>query len=722
MSSYVPPSTIAESHAAALRERNRRVLIVKVALLLFFLVVVIRLIQIQIIDSRTYQAKAEAQYENTQTLPQARGTIYDRSGRPLVTTAQFVSFGADPSMVSDRAGEIAGRFAHVFSKSPQEYLSKILNGAKHFVWLERRVNPQSEQSLDIDNFPGLVAIPEPVRLYPNGKIAGQLLGFTDIDSKGLSGIELQVDSLLRGKSGVVTLKRDGMNRKRLSVDYPRIEPINGDAVYLTIDVEYQAIAEDELRKGVERNKAESGIVAMMDPMTGEVLAMANYPSMNPADPAAADPATLRNKAVTDMFEPGSVFKIVTASAALDRRVVRLTQKFDAEQGTYTVRLPNGRVRNTITDTHKHGLISFQEGMEVSSNIVMAKVSDLIGPDAFFTMARAFGFGTLTGVELPGEVRGELKRPAEWSSTTLNSMAYGYEVGVTPLQILNAYSVVANHGMLMKPFVIKKIVTPDNSVIYERQPEPVRRVISKSVAETLTQIFCGVVERGTGITARLGNVEIAGKTGTARKVVDGKYMTGDYTASFVGFFPAADPIVVCLVMIENPRDRGYTGSLAAAPVFKAVAERICALSRRFSPLKQLPLVENGLFAVPDVTTMRIDVAKEFLVAQGFSVDSRGGGTVVVNQVPVPGSKVLKGSTVLLTTATPFSGKEYAVVPDLRGLSIRRAVNKLVLQQLDVAVEGSGVVDSQHPTPGEEVKVGTHVTIRCSARGLSLAMSH
>jgi len=721
MAINTPPSKIADSHAAATREKNVRVRTVKVVFLLFFLVVILRLIQVQVIDARTYKEKAQSQYENVQTIPQARGAIYDRTGQPFVTTAQFISFGADPAMIGDRARDVAARFAHVFAKPPQEYLSKILSGARHFVWLERRTNPQFEHRLDVTEFPGLVAIPEPVRLYPNGKLAGQLLGFTDVDNRGLSGIELQVDSLLRGKSGTLTLKRDGMNRKRLSVDYPRVEPINGDAVYLTIDIEYQAVAEEELRIGIEHNKAECGIVAMMDPFTGEILAMASYPPIDPADPAASDAAAMRNKTVTDTFEPGSIFKLVTASAALDHNIVRPTQKFDGEQGTYVVRLANGKVRNKITDTHKHGVISFEEAMEVSSNIVMAKVSDLIGPDAFFTMARAYGFGALTGIELPGEVRGELKRPTEWSGTTLNSMSYGYEVSVTPLQILNAYGVVANHGTLMKPYVIARIVTPDNEVVYEGKPEPVRRVISKEVAENLTQMFIGVVEKGTGTTARLGTTAVAGKTGTARKVVDGKYMMGDYTASFVGFFPADDPKVVCLVMIENPRDRGYTGGLAAAPVFKAIAERICASSRRFTVAKNLPMAENDVSVVPDVTTMKIEAAKALLSEQGFDADTRGAGSVVGKQFPSPGSKMRKGSAIVLGAVEPNNGNETAVVPDLRGLSIRRALNKLSLQHLEVAVEGSGVVESQRPEPGEVVKVGTLVAIRCGARNLPLDLT-
>jgi cell division protein FtsI (penicillin-binding protein 3) len=462
---------------------------------------------------------------------------------------------------------------------------------------------------------------------------------------------------------------------------------------------------------------------MMDPATGEVLAMANYPQMNPADPSGTDPLTVRNRVVTDMFEPGSVFKVVTASAALEGKKVDLAQKFNAEQGSYTVRLPNGKKRNTITDTHKHGIISFQEAMEVSSNIVMAKVSDIVGADALFTMARAFGFGTATGIELPGEVRGELKHPTQWSGTTLNSMAYGYEVGVTPLQILSAYAAVANHGTLMKPFVVRNVVAPDNTVVAEHRPEPIRRVISRNTAAALTQMFRGVVERGTGLTARLSGVPVAGKTGTAKRVIDGKYSRNDYTASFAGYFPAQDPAVVCLVMIENPRDRGYTGGLAAAPVFKAIAERIYATSGRFRVHPTDVQTENALPAVPDVTTLTLEAARSLLSAGGFEPSVRGSGMIVVRQSPSPGTRVPRRTPVELTMSDESSrGGGPVAMPDVRGESIRRALTRLAVLRLDVVIQGSGVVVAQDPQPREQVRGGARVLIRCEPRNLSLVTAN
>jgi len=716
-------TTAREGPSSSAKEWKGRVLAVKGVLLLFFVLVSLRLVQIQVIESGTYADKARKQYEKPEEIPAQRGTIYDRTGRPLVTNARFISFGADPTMVGERSGEVAGRFAAVFNRQRSFYTEKLSGPSRHFVWLERGVNPSTEGRINVADFPGVITIPAPLRLYPYGSVAGQLLGFTGVDNNGLSGLELELDSLLRGKNGRLILQRDGLNRKRQSVDYPRVDPVDGDAVNLTIDLDYQSIAEEELRKGIERNRAESGLVAMMDPATGEILAMANYPQMNPADPSGTDPLIVRNRVVTDMFEPGSVFKVVTASAAIEGKKVDLAQKFDGEQGLYLPRLANGKVRNKITDTHKHGIISFEEAMEVSSNIVMAKVSDIVGADALFTMARAYGFGTETGIELPGEVRGELKHPTQWSGTTLNSMAYGYEVGVTPIQILCAYAAVANHGTLMKPFVVRSVVGPENTLVEEHHPEQIRRVISRNTASLLTQMFRGVVERGTGLTAKIPGLAVAGKTGTAKRVIDGKYTQSDYTASFAGFFPAQDPAVVCLVMIENPRDRGYTGGLAAAPVFKEIAQRIYATSGRFRTHQTDVHAESGLPVVPDLSTLPLESARSLLLAAGFEPVVRGSGAIVVRQSPPPGTRAPRRSAVELTMIDESTrGGGLVPMPDVRGMAIRRAVTRLALLRLDVAIQGSGVVVAQEPQPREQVRGGARVVIRCEPRNLSLVTAN
>ena len=694
-----------------------RVQVVKLLLLLCFGVVAFRLIKIQVIEAGHYQEIAKRQYEARVPLNASRGNIYDRNGRLLVSNLMYVSFGADPKMIGDVADNVADRFVHVFRKSREPYISKLTETSRHFVWLERQVDPRVAKKIDAPAFGNaLIQLNEPKRLYYYESLAGQLIGFTDVDNNGLGGIEKQFDGDLHGINGYMVMQRDGLGRKRPVVDYPRQDPVNGHHLVLTIDLEYQAIAEDELRKGVERNGAESGLALMLDPATGEVLAMANFPSINPNNLNGTDEALLKNRIITDMFEPGSVFKVVVASAALEKHLVKPDQKFFAENGRYMASTGGGKPR-LITDTHPYGMITFQQGMEYSSNIVMAKVSDIVGPELLYTSARAFGFGTETGIELPGEVSGELKKPVQWSGTTLNSMAFGYEVGVTPLQIAAAYAAVANNGVLMKPYVVRQVLGTNGAVLAEFSPKEVRTVISASTVQTLTRFFEGVVDRGTGKLAKVPGLAIAGKTGTSRKFIGGKYEEGKYTASFVGFFPADAPKVVCLVMLDNPKAGQQTGGLASAPIFKAIAEKVYATSGRFGRKAAPGDQERPLFTIPDVRSLNPEVAKGILVSRGFTVVVQGTGSIVLSQAPQAGVRVLQGSKVaLVTSETEVSVPAgFTVVPDVRTLSIRRAINRLTMQQLDVSINGSGVVVSQSPAQGTKVKIGTRVGIKCESKG-------
>jgi cell division protein FtsI (penicillin-binding protein 3) len=708
-----------DPQAVAHRESLRRLLLVKIGLLAIFAVVVLRLAQIQVLQSHLYRDIARKQYEVPVPQPATRGNIYDRNGKLLVSNTQYVSFGADPKIVGEHAEAVSDRFARVFGKPRGFYLDKLSSQNRRFVWLERRAKPQLSKAINAPELEGVIELKEPQRLYHYEHIGGQVIGFTDVDNNGLNGIELALDRYLKGKDGYVVMQRDGLGRKRPSVDYPRVEPTNGASVVLTIDIEYQAIAEEELARGIQRNQAESGLVVILDPSTGEILAMANSPAMDPSNPAGTSLAVMKNRAITDMFEPGSVFKIVTASAALEKGVVKPDQKFYAERGRYIVKLPGGKPRPPITDTHEYGTITFQEAMELSSNIVMAKVSDRIGAECLYTMARNYGFGIETGIDLPGEVNGELKRPNLWSATTLNTMAYGYEVGVTPMQIASAYASVANKGVLEKPFIVKKIIDENQELLAEAKPQTIRRVIDKPTAETLTRFLEGVVERGTGVKARIPGLKVAGKTGTSRKVSEGRYEQGSYTASFVGFFPADDPKVVCLVMLDNPRVGGYTGGLVSAPIFKAIAQKIYTMSGRFTRRPGPVMAENENPIVPDVVGQNTDVAREMLVARGLKSEIEGNGNLVRGQSPRAGTVISRGGGVKLQTREPDAAPSgYAVVPDLRGMPMRRAINSLAMQQLEVSISGSGVVASQAPQAGQQVKIGTRVAVRCEPRNRSL----
>ncbi|MBI5473936.1 MAG: PASTA domain-containing protein [Ignavibacteriae bacterium] len=697
-----------------------RLLWLKIGLLIFFAVVAARLVQIQVFESAKYREIAKKQYEVNVPLLASRGNIYDRNGKILVSSSMAVSYAADPKFAAKDAEKIADRFARVFGESRRsDYRARSRKNNSRFVWLERRANPETAARIKATEFDGIIQMNEPRRIYHYDHVAGQALGFTDIDNNGLSGIELEFEQQLKGKNGFLIMQRDGLGRKRPTVDYPRVEPINGNNIVLTIDLDIQSVAEEELKKGIEANGASSGLVLVLDPATGEILAMASWPSINPNYYQLADPAATKNRVITDVFEPGSVFKVVTVSAALEHKLIDPTQKFYAEKGKYVVK---GRPK-PITDVHQYGMLTFREAVELSSNIVMAKASDIIGAANMYTTARNYGFGTPTGLELPGEVGGQLKRPNEWSRTTLNTMAYGYEVGVTPLQLAAAYAAVANGGKLMRPYILKQVLDEHNVVSSETNAEVIRRVISQSTADTIRSFMRGVVERGTATAAKSAVVHIAGKTGTSRKIIDGRYSLSSYTASFVGMFPAENPQVVCLAMLDNPRKLGYYGGVASAPIVKNIAEKVMATSSALAQAAPSPVGQEELLTTPDVRAIEVESATRTLEALGFEVEVTGEGIIVTKQAPEAGTRIARSQTVRLATsgvATTVAGG-YTIVPQLKGMSLRRALNQLTAARLDVKIEGSGLVASQSISAGTQVKVGTRVGIRCEAKRFPIMTS-
>ncbi len=686
-----------------------RFIFVKLVFVVLFAIILTRLFKIQVLDGSEYSEMAKRQYEIQKELNASRGVVFDRNGNILISNTEFVSFAADPFILGNNIDKVARNFSTVFGKSAAHYLQRI-RGGRNFVWLERRVSPDYLQQINLD-VDGLIVSPEPKRLYHYGDLAREVLGVTNIDNVGISGIELQFDKRLRGENGYVVMQRDGRMRSFPTVDYPRIEAINGNNLVLTIDLSLQAIAKEELKRGIERNDAESGLVVMMNTKTGAILAMANYPPGG------------RNRIITDMFEPGSVFKIVTAASAIEHNLRAGSDTIYAEGGKYTG--AGGRI---IRDSEEHEWLSVREAMMYSSNIVMAKLSDEIGSDRLYKMSRDFGFGVPTGIELPGEVRGNLKRPVRWSGTTLHTMAFGYEVAVTPLQMAAAYAAIANRGVLMRPYLVARELDTRGKTLFEAKPQQIRRVVSAATADTLASFFEDVVRGGTGRNARINGVRIAGKTGTARKYVDGEYSSSEYTASFVGFFPVEDPEIVCLVMMDNPRRGGYYASATSVPVFRNIAERIITTGLlRVPPPAPEDFEEMQRYIyktsasqkikdyskprVPDVRHYPVAVARHILDRNGYRVTVEGDG-IVVDQHPPAGSREVRSTSIKLIASNKKSDdEETIVVPDLRGLSVRSALNRLLVEGLSLDITGSGVVVQQSITPGERVQPGTIVRVQC-----------
>ncbi len=715
---------ITASETPQQKDYNNRLLIVKICFLFAFCLAVLRLAQIQLFDAAKYQALAKSQYEAKVPLVAQRGNIYDRNGNVLVANSSFVSFTADPTIAGEDAKFIAKEFSKMTGKPEREYLSKLQTNKK-YVRLERYIRPDVAELIPMNKMAGVVKMNEAMRLYHYDEIAGQVIGATNAENEGVSGIEQQFNGVLKGRDGYVIMQKDGRGRRRPSVDYPREEAVNGHSLELTIDLQYQSIADEELKKGIARTQADAGLVVLMRPQTGEILALSNFPQVNLNKVQDAD--ALKNRVVSDMYEPGSVFKIVTAAAALESEVVTLDKRIYGEKGKYKIVYPGNKVR-FINDSHPLENVTFLEAMALSSNIVMAKVSDLIGQEKLYKKARDFGFGMATGIELPAEINGQLKKTSEWSMASLNSIAYGYEVGVTPLQIISAYSAIANDGVLMKPYIVQREKDENGQEVYDGQPQMIRRVIPKHVNDQIKQMLEAVVEKGTGDVVKTPGIRIAGKTGTSRKHVNGQYEEGSYNASFIGFFPVEKPEVVCLVMIEKPKAGGYYGATASAPIFKAIADRIInnngLIAKTMIAEQTVQTVNHqadATVSIPDVAEKEMNTAIAELKAAGLAAKVIGTGEEVVRQYPAAGNKVERGSIVQLmmneTEQSVASGS--AQVPDVRGMSVRRAVNKLAAEQYGVSIVGSGVVTGQFPSPGTPMKAGTKVTIMCEPKVISTA---
>jgi len=680
------------------------------------LVVYARLFSIQILNSDTYRLAAKKQYESKITLKPLRGAILDRKLNPLVTSVDCFSFAADPNMVDDK-DSVANLFASVFGKQPSYYLDKLNLTNNSFVWLERRADERSSK-LDGINLSGVIKINESRRVNNYQPLAAKLIGLTDVDNVGISGIEMQYDDTLTGKDGFVIMQKDGLGRKRPAAEYPRTEPVNGNNIVLTIDLDIQKIVEEELEKAVYANNADGGKCVVMAVKTGEILGI--YSTVSPANVSSHGSDKL--SVVTDPFEPGSTFKVVTAAAALEEKI---------QDRNDIIQIHGGELKFhnlKITDAHKFNSLTFQQVVEQSSNVGMIQVASKLGERKFYKYARDFGFGSLTGIDFPGESKGVLKKPIDFSPVTLKFMAIGYEILVTAIQMTNAFASIANGGIMMKPFLVKKIMAPGGTVVREYNPVVVREVISKSTAAVLTDLLYGVVERGTGVEAKINDIKVAGKTGTSQKFVEGKYSKNSYTSSFIGYFPADDPAIVISVIIDAPKTGAYYGGRVAAPVFRNIAWRILNLNgfefnNYFHPESPNAYIESqevrpdvvdlnlaGLElsdAVRILTEKRIKFEVSF--PQGYSPAS-------IDDFVVVGQEVLPGNVLKLLTSSPGierNGKTAPMseLPDITGLSLRKAINVISGYGLEFSVSGWGKVLRQTPPPGTVPGQNTQISLFC-----------
>lgn len=426
------------------------------------------------------------------------------------------------------------------------------------------------------------------RLYPLGTLAGQVIGFVDQDLRGLEGVEYAYDDLLRASVGWTTLQRDAAGRAFRSMEYMEREAEPGRSVVLTLDSRYQAIVEEGLRNTVQKFNADGGSVIVLEPHSGDLLALANLPGFDPSQVCEGDSAAFRNRAVSYIFEPGSTFKVFTAAAALEEGLVAPGETFDGENGETRV----GKFTIGEAEGHRFGPMTLRDAVVHSSNICMLKVGRKVGREKLFEYARAFGFGCPTGVGLPGEVKGRLDRPQNWSEARLANLSFGQGVAVTALQIACAYGTLANNGVLIRPRVVKAILSPDNAFLRDTTLV-VRRVVSPMTADSIRSYLAEVVTKGTGTKAKVEGISVAGKTGTAQKSENGKYVSGKHVASFIGFLPVEAPKWVIAVVVDEPKGVSYFGGDVAAPLFREIAQKMLALPEK--PEESFPPRPGGPLA-------------------------------------------------------------------------------------------------------------------------------
>ena len=601
---------------------------------------------IVVTETDTLRSQVRAQARSTVDIPAMRGAILDRDGRGLAINTARYDLALDPTVegFSARAESFYDKLAALTGPSAAHYRRAVrTRHSPQYVKLREGLTPPQQERIRAWDVPGVILTPEFGRRYNYGATAAHVVGHVGSDGQGLAGLELTYDDTLRGTPGRRIVRRDRSGRIEAYVGGKGVSPQRGDDLVLTIDLVRQAALEDELRRGVQTSGAEWGTAVAMNPNTGAVLAMANVPTYNPNRPGAAPEAARRNRAITDRFEPGSTFKLVGAVAALEQGGIGLGDSVDTGDGWAVFH------GHTMKDVHAYGTLSFGGVLAKSSNVGMAKTVDRLDRGVFYQYARNMGFSQPTWIDLPGEVSGVLKRPPAWSATTQTSMAIGYEVAVTPLQLLVAYSALANGGHIVKPYVVAERRTMAGTTLWRNEPETIRRAFEAETADTLRAAFERVVNSGTGTHAEIEGLRVAGKTGTALEIENGQYSTEEARASFVGFFPADAPKVALLVVLGNP-DAGLYGGDVAAPVFRRVARRWA-----------------GTFPT------------------------------VVDRMTRDAPPAPDGALAAPTAAALPSGRP-DTMPDFRGLSTRRAVTWLQDRGVSPRIDGQGEIVRQRPAPG------------------------
>ncbi len=670
-----------------------------------------RLAWIQFVRGDYLREMAERNRMDDIPVPAKRGTIYDRNGVELVESISSNSICAFPPEVKRSDPEkTATELARILGIKYEDVYRKVTS-KNGFEYLKRKVDdPKVIEEVRKLDLTGIDIVEESRRSYPKGEFASHILGFVGTDNIGLDGLEMKLDKELSGIRGRIITEKDAKGRDIPGASHYYQPPVPGSDVYLTIDQTIQYFVERELNNIVAQYKPRGATVIVMDPKTGDILAMANRPDFDPGQYGKSPAENRRNLAIQLNYEPGSTFKVVTASSALDEGVVTPEKRF-YDPGFAVV---GDRKVKCWKYPQAHGAQSFTEVVENSCNPGFVQVGLDLGVDRFYKYINAFGFGRRTGIVLPGEASGIVIPQKKVTPINLATISIGQSISVTPIQLITAISAVANDGVLMKPHLVKQI-KDNKGNIKQIKPEPVRQIISKATARQLAGILERVVTNGTGYNAYLEGYRIAGKTGTAQKAGVGGYSQGKYVASFAGFAPSDDPKIAMLVVIDEPQGGAYYGGQLAAPVFKSLAKdilRYLNVPPELSGEEIKNRTDKAEVLVPDVVNTSLDDAQRIMNEAGLETRVEGEGAWVVNQQPKGGAKFPAGTQVIIYLGNQARGAPSAqevTVPDLTGMTMREAGQLLGRLGLKLDPQGTGIATEQKTAPGVKLRAGSTVTV-------------
>lgn len=645
---------------------------------IFFIVLIFNLFDIQISKHKDYDYFAKNQQLLTKTVKAERGFILDRNGDLLAYDRNDISFYADVPLLKKSLrnyNAVIDTFASVFHKS-RKFYTALMNKSRK-VCLEEKVPRNKALSLTDFVVDGLYWEEDPTRVYSYEDFASHVLGYVGEGYTGIEGIEKSYNKVLTGTDGRMLVERDVKGRMITITEDASIKPIHGNSVVITIDKLYQKVLEEELAAGLNEFQSRSASGIIMDPFSGEILAFASMPDFNPNAYWKFSDDVRRNRILTDTYEPGSTFKALTLSVVLDQNLCNLDENIFTENGDYVYK--NVHIR----DTHKHGQLSVREVFEQSSNIGMVKLIQRTTNNTLYKYLRNFGLGNYTSIDLPGEAKGKLKKPDQFSKYTMPFMSFGYQVSVTPLQLVTAYAALINGGFLFQPHLLKHLQTRNGEVIKQYDSKFLRNVVSRETSEMMKNLFVGVVENGTAKTAKIDDCAIGGKTGTSQQLVDNKYSKQNYNSSFIGFYPVEKPKVLCLILMDSPQIGRY-GGLAAAPVFKKVLTRI---------------IET------DISLMKInEETPDQVFDQVFAGKITSDGKY--SDLPI---KVNPKTRIKMTNKN--------VMPDLISLPVKDAIALLTEIGLKYKVSGTGKVTAQSIIAGETIKSGMVCVMKCEVKKVS-----